>query len=130
MVVAVGKKNQLIFMGIVAKMFSSRMIILKITRQNTFVKRALLDENNDVITGKYAIESIGYFGDHLLWLGLSLNQFVQVFDFNTETGEFKELRQKRVKHQEKFPLKLIHLGEEFYYFGEYGKLMSLGLQLK
>ena len=110
------------------KNFCTRMIILKITQYALF-KTASIDQHAQEIGPTWAIDCFGYAGTHILWVGLAKNTktLVQVFDYDTETAEFKELKDKRVTHQERNPYKLDRLGDRVYYAGFKGKLMSLGL---
>ena len=76
---------------------------------------------------KLALECFRYLGRHIVWVGLSSNPngYVQVYHYNTDTDEFKELVHLSVRHMELNPTKLHLLKNKFYYTGEFGKVMSL-----
>ena len=125
--VAVCSKNQYFLVEIGSSYYTSRMIILKLSIQGTLYQRASIDLYNQWVGEKYALESLGYIGRHSLWVGLSKERdgFIQVYDFDTKTGELKELEEKRRGHGEECPFRLHCLGDEFYYIGYLGKLMKL-----
>ena len=76
-----------------------------------------------------SLRCLGYFGKNILWIGLSDNTIggLQVCDDDTEKQELKELKDKRVDHQEVEPQELHPLGNKFYYTGRDGRLMSVNL---
>ena len=106
----------------------SRMVVFSI-EDNKLVKKAVIDQYSQKIGSKYALEYYGYAGTHALWIGLSWNTDGQahLFDYDDESGEFKELEEKRVAHQERDPAKIVRLGNQFYYSGHGGKVMRLCL---
>ena len=106
----------------------SRMMILKVNG-DTLVKNAVLDQYNQKIGCKLASHSYGYLGRHILWVGLSMddNGVAQIYDYDTQSGEMKELVDKRVGHGEFDPVKINRLGDKFYYTGERGQVMSLSI---
>ena len=124
--IAVCGKSQYAFVEIGSYCLSSRMLILKINH-NSLVKMASIDQYNQKTCEKKATECFGYIGTHILWVGVSAceNWIAQVFDFDTKTGEFKELQKNRINHQELEPFKLHRLGDKFYYTGNLGKFMNL-----
>ena len=107
---------------------SSRMILFQVN-ENSFTQIACLDSYDQKIKRKIALESFGYAKDHILWVGLSddKNGIVQLYDFDTETGDLRELKEKRLSHQESYPLRLHHLNGKLYYSGQKGQLMCLSL---
>ena len=106
----------------------SRMIICEIN-EDRLTKKACIDQYNQDIGVKFALESCRFSGKHITWVGLSIldKGLIQVFDYDSETGEFRELKSKRMVHQERYPIRLQRLGTKFYYSGEYGKVMSLSV---
>ena len=76
-----------------------------------------------------ALESLGNVGRFIIWVGLSglENGVAQLYVYDTETGEFKELEGKRVSHRELYPAKIHLLGTRFYFTGWNGKVMRLKL---
>ena len=60
-------------------------------------------------------------------MGLSRNidGIVQVYEYNTEADDFRELRNQRVSHFEKYPTKLMRVGDEFFYTGTKGRVMRV-----
>ena len=110
------------------KNICSRMVVFKITG-DSLVKKAIIDQSHLQIAYKYALDCLGYAGKHILWLGLSKNKdgFVQVYDYDTESEGLRELQDKRVDHQEDWPAKLHRLDSDFYYNGDFGKVMKLSV---
>ena len=105
----------------------SRTILFEV-RDGILVNLASIDQHSQEIGCKWALECLGYFGVNVLWLGLSRNGPVQVYAYNIETGKLKELEDKGVSHEEKYPLRLHRLNDKFYYTGYNGRFMSLSLR--
>ena len=124
--IAVCNKTEQVLVEIKGGFLSSRMLIFKVSGDD-LVKITSVDLLREVIKYKYSLECIGRVGNHTLWVGLSrnLNGFVQLYDFNAETGELKEMEDKRVCHREFLVDQLIPLNGKFYYIGRYGRFMSL-----
>ena len=110
----------------------SRVLVFGIC-QNTqrITLKASIDQCSQKIGSKYALTCLGYAGCHLLWIGLSrsFNQIVQVYDFDTESEEFRELKERRIEHQEYDPFKVHRVGAQFFYTGKCGKFMRLRVTL-
>ena len=106
------------------------MMMLKVNN-NTLVKLHSVDQNSLNLGDKWALDCFGSFGRYILWVGLSMwgNGIAQVYEYNTDKGELRELQDKGVSHLEKNPNKLHRLGTKFYYTGYNGKLMSLSLDI-
>ena len=128
--IAVCKKNEYVCVeiGKNASCLSSRMVILKLT-DNAFTMTASVDLVSQKIRQKWAVECFDYADRRILWVGLSSDENgpIQFFIYDTKTGVFKELEDRRESHHETEPLKLHRLGDKFYYTGNKGKLMSLSL---
>ena len=125
--IAVCPKNEYVLIEIDCGLICSRMVILKLS-EGTFTKTASLNMYGKTTGSKYALESYDYVGSHILWVGLSVfRPQVYLFDFDTETGEFRELEDKRILHREKYSYKLHRLGNQFYYTGVWGKVYRLSL---
>ena len=127
--IAVCEKNRFVLLGLGQSSFpfiSSRMMIFQVYG-DTLVQAAVIDHLYQDIGSKYSIDCLRYVGTHLLWVGLAFgkNGPVQVYDYNTESGELKELEDKRISHQENMPFKLHRLNDKFYYTGLNGQVMSL-----
>ena len=110
----------------------SRMVLVKLEGTN-FVKKASTVVRSQKIGVKFALKCCGYSGSHILWLALTStlynqNGVIQIFDYNTVTGELKELEQKRIPHQEKSPHHIHRFGDHYYYTGTNAKLMKLSLK--
>ena len=131
--IAVCPKNELILIEVgqySCPCYCSRMMILKIA-ENDLIVKACLDHYSIQTAEKYALGNFGYVGRHLLWFGLSgeKNGAVQVYDYDSKTNEFKELRGKRESHLESAPCRLLRLGNKFYYTGNKGQLVSLSVTI-
>ena len=114
--------------------YSSKMVILKLS-EGTFVKGASSEHYGEQIGQKWAIEWLGYAKKHILWVGLSMETVkdkgvMHVYDYDIEKNELKEVREKRVSHQERDPYRLHRLGDKFYYTGMKGQFMSLSVSFQ
>ena len=72
---------------------SSRLIILKV-EGHRLVEIAALSLQNQGIGPQYAIESFGYSGRHILWVGISSmsgDASVHLYDFDTQTRTLRSL---------------------------------------
>ena len=106
---------------------SSRMIILEV-KGRSLVKLATLDERDMKIDFKYAFEFWRSLGNHKLWVGLSSKRgFVHLYDFETESGEFRELQEKRIRHQEDLSYAVERFGDKLYYIGRKSFLKVISL---
>ena len=106
----------------------TRMLFLKIEEDNLIIKSSI-DTYFDLVGQKLALDCYGYARNHLLWVGLSRLEggVAQVYDYDIERGELKELEEMRVVHQELDPAKIHKFQDEFYYTGSYGTIMKLSL---
>ena len=104
----------------------SRMVVLKFS-EDSLVKMATIDPYSQKLGEKLTLGCYGYVGTHVRWIGLSRNEngVAQVYDYDTESGEFQEFEDKRVSHQERSPVKMNKLEGKFYYTGWGGKVMRL-----
>ena len=127
--VAVCDKGRYIMVEIqtVMRWKCSRMMILEITTDNALVQREVLDVFDEGIPLKSLLDTFGYVGSHILWVSMSskADGIAQIFDFDTETSELRELVNKRFLHKEANPTKLHRLGRHFYFVGNSGKIKSL-----
>ena len=107
---------------------SSRMMVAKF-EDKKLTKMATLDNFKEKFGNILAFCSLGYFGKNLIWVGLSLekNGCAKIYCYDTERSELRELKEKRVEHQELYPYRLHKLGQAFYYTGYTGKLMRLSI---
>ena len=131
---AVCKKSQhfLVVVG-EAMLYSSRMIIFKISGKN-LVQEQILDLGglqNPIVC---AVESTGYFGSHILWIGVEKNYlgYIQVYDYSLEleTKSLRILEKKKIEHKEKQPIGISRFGDALYYTGWFGKVMKISLVLQ
>ena len=108
---------------------SSRLFVFEV-KGPLLTKLATLDEHASMLNPKYSLEFFRSVGEHLLWVGVSVNNgFVFVYDFDRESGELKELVEKRAVHQEECPWKIQRFANQFYYIGKKASLMRFGLTL-
>ena len=128
---SVCEKNQYVFveLGIMESfsiMRSSRIMIWKLSGDR-LTKQATVDQFVEGLKKTYVIHCFGYFGSHILWISpvSDINGVLQVFYFNIETREFKELKEKRHCHQVDYPAHLYRRDDKFYYIGNCGNFMSL-----
>ena len=128
--VAVCEKGQFTLVEIgrhESEFISSRMLVFKI-EEDKLVKKASLDQFYLKMGQKFALECYGHVGTHVLWVGLTGNEegAAQVYDYDSESQELKELVENRELHEEYDPVKLVRLEKnQFCYAGNRGKVMSL-----
>ena len=105
---------------------SSRMLLFRMNN-NQFTLKAFIDSLSQNIGRKYPLECYGYAGRNILWMGLSTdkNGVVQIYSYDIEREELKELEEKRISHQEDHPVKVHRVGDGFYYTGYVGKAMEV-----
>ena len=130
--VALCEKSEYVFVELgnhdLETTYSCRFLVLKMS-SNTFVKEAIIEQNQRP-GQKTLFEPFRYVGNHILCVGLSkIHGAAQLFDYDVETKEFKEIEQKRVSHRESWPLKLCRFGHTFYYTGKRAKLMCLNVKI-
>ena len=108
----------------------SSIAILKV-EGNFLVKKAEIELLSSKMRWCQCLECCGYSGSHVMWLGLTRGEsgFTQMYDYNMETNELKELLDKRMIHKEKTPLNIHRIGNDFYYCGRDGKLMKLRIKI-
>ena len=104
----------------------SRMMVLKLRGENLEI-RTTLDQFERGVADKLALECFGYVGSHILLVGVSKEAEgkAQVFDYDTLTEEFREVREKRILRTQSFPVKLERKGNHYYYTGSQGRIMRL-----
>ena len=129
--VAVCERNEYVLVEVrksVHPFLCSRMLVFKLNR-DSLVMTAGIDLFSQKIGFKCALESCGYGDGRALWVGLTRDDKgpIQLYGFDTRSGELDELVDKRVSHQEKYPRNLHYLKGKFYYTGSKGKVMSLRL---
>ena len=106
----------------------SRMLLFKFVDDN-LMNVASIDCLGKGLRSKLALECFGSVDTHILWVGLVKDEGgpAQLYDYDIQTGELKELEDRRVVHHEYYPYKLHLLGDKLYYIGYYGRLMTLGV---
>ena len=106
----------------------SPMKILQVN-SDSFVEKGIIDSSS-IQEGSTLgpLECYCYMGSHILWVWIAKKDgLVHVYDYNTETGDFMELEDKRVEHLGYEPKKMVRFGGKFYYPGENNVLMRLSL---
>ena len=109
----------------------SSIVVYKI-EGDSLVKKASLDVFYSTPGGeKHKIQPCGYAGKHALWVGLSreYNKTCQIYAFDTESNELRELVDKQVDHGQKNPQSLEVFGDQLYFTGESGKVNRLIVEL-
>ena len=109
---------------------SSRIAVLENKEQNLSI-RTILDRRALERGTMMSFDTFGYMGRHIIVIGLSKMKGgdVEVFDYDTATGQFRELRYAKACHKELNPPKFGRLANEFYYSGNYGQVMKLSIQI-
>ena len=109
----------------------SRMLILRYEGEK-FTITTSLDFSNQMLGYKLALGCFGYLGTRIIWVGLARGGVARggmahLYDFDTKTGELRELTDKRLNHIEQLVFKLHPLNGHFYYTGNCGQFMKLSL---
>ena len=95
---------------------SSRNLLFEI-RGDRLAQKALIDGRRDHVGVKNLFSCLGYFGDHVLWVGLLGTKSGRVYDYNVESEEFSELEDKRFNYKNFHPKKLCKFNGKFYFNG-------------
>ena len=129
--IAVCSKNKCVMLatkkvGIFSLPVSSRLFVFKLTGDK-IVQKACIDQFEQSLPTSLAQGCFGYFGSLILWFGLTSgdNGVVELFQYDTDSGEFLELEDKRVLHRANRPEKLDCFDGKYYYTGWNGQLMRL-----
>ena len=109
---------------------ASKTILLSFS-EDVFTMKALIDHSNlnwGVVSG---LQSIGCIDSHSVWVGLSFSQCgsVEVFDYDTQTEELTQLREKRADFGGQSLSHLHPFENEFYFLHTDRKLMCLGVSV-
>ena len=131
--IAVCDRNEFVFVEIgqrEAPKFCSRMLVFRV-HGDRLIFRTSIDQLDQKLGEKLAFDCYGYVGSHVLLIGLTKNssKVIQVFDFDSLTGEFRELVDKRIENQETVCVKITKVGNQFIYSGGKAKLMMLSLMI-
>ena len=127
--VAVCSRNELILVGA-----GERIVVFKLEGNQLIEQtRVMVDQSDD--DGKDGsiddMECFGYFGNHVLWVGIDHEYFgfVHLYDYDLRTKQLKELAEKKVESGELYPHNLVRLGDKFYYTGQDGCVMEVSITL-
>ena len=92
-------------------------------------KIASVSYENESIIDIVVTQCYGYFGDHLLFMALSGGGrgVGLLFDFNTKTGQFREVEEARCLNGEQDVETVHYIGGGVYYTGKLGKVIKIGL---
>ena len=140
---AVCPKGEYLFVGLgdeAKPQNGSRLVISKLIGDSLIISSSI-NQFGQCIQFHSAFECFGNVGKHIILVGLIQNDdeyedeyededkdgFAVVYDFDTGTEEFRELQEKRVNHEEVYPVKIDRVGDKLYYTGFLGQLMSLSL---
>ena len=109
----------------------SRMLIFEIVK-NELIQKSVLDPSPETIGQKDALKCIGFFGKTILWVGLSWREgrVLQVYEYEIFENRLRELEDFRQCHQEDSPVKMVRLGNQFFYTGYLGKVMKIDFRVK
>ena len=127
--IAICDKNQHVLVEMSEQAgFCSRMLVFQI-KGNLLVLKANVDLIMSLRGYKSALACAGYFDKYILWVGLTSykSNIAQLYCYELESNELKELEKKRVYHLENWPYRLEKLGGDFYYCGGNGKVLQLSL---
>ena len=107
---------------------SSRIIILEV-KDRSLVKIAEFDEPKHDLKVKMAVQYVRRVEKNIFWVVASPLSWskIYLYDFDVETKELRELEEKRIPHQENNVWKIHRLGDNLYYTGYYGSIMSMRL---
>ena len=115
--------------GEMSKYVCSRLVLLEL-RGDSLVTKSSFDQHTERIGSNFGLHCLEYVGQHALWVGISAkNGVVQIFDYDTETGEFRCLRDKMVAGKEVLPVMLNQVNGKFFYTGTEGRVMRLSIKI-
>ena len=130
--VAVCDKNKYILADVFAysTFKCSRTMLFELNNKNrSLVRLATLDQNGLELDIKFALSYWRAVGKHLIWVGLSRKKgHAHLYDFDTESGELRELVQMRVRHEVYEPWSVHVFGNDCYYIGEELRIMRMTLR--
>ena len=101
---------------------SSRMFIFEVNG-SSLVKTERLDQYTKRIRSIWALESFGYAGTQAIWIGLLKDGWAQLYSYDSERKELRELQHKKVLHKEYCPNKPHRLDGKFLFTGDRRMLM-------
>ena len=108
---------------------SSRILIFRV-KDRALVQLATLDERDENLRNKRHLRFWRRVGGHLLWFGFSsTDEYLILYHFDPESGELRELVEKRTKSRAYMCLEAYRTGERFYYIGRQAQLMKLALSI-
>ena len=109
---------------------TSRIVLFQLTESN-LVKLASVDHGGESIPEILALEPFERVKGNIHWVGLTrkFDGKALIYDYDLKSGSFEELKDNRLNHLEYEPFHLHRQGDEFYYTGSLGHLMSLTVTL-
>ena len=118
-----------LYRGEITNYQCSRFLLIKISENSLVIDRSI-DSLKSGVRFCFASECFGYVGSHLIWVGLSYKESqLQILDFDTVTGEFRNLDDKKIAHGESLPLKLQRFENDYYYTGNSARVMRLSFKI-
>ena len=109
----------------ITKPVMSRYMVFEINHSGLIV-RACLDCYHQEIGRVHGLGFFDYIGDRALFVGLGSDQGkVHILEYNTRSGQLKELEQYRVSCCEHDPVHILKFGNKFYYTGRNSNLVKL-----
>ena len=110
-----------------AATFESSRIMVFAANDHSLVNVATIDEQDSYHREISAFGFLKYYGTHALWAGLSID-CIRLFDFDTESFEFRELVEKRICNERDMSVfKSQTIGNKFYFTGSFGKIKAINL---
>ena len=109
---------------------TSRMVVFQVV-EDRLVKKSTLFANETWIRSKHALGCFGLMKNHIVWVAVAggPHGVVQIFDYNLQSESLSELKEMRMIWQkQKNPVKLVRFGDQLYYTGEKGVLMSISFK--
>ena len=131
--VTVCSKNRYMFVKVVNQAYKvcSRLAVIGLVG-TSFVILAFLDEYDNLFRGLTALNFLGYFGEHVLWVGLAqtgYDQVVQIYDYVVCERKLRELKGKRRRVKESNAMKMSKIDDHLYFADGSRKVMRLSLQI-
>ena len=113
---AVSDHNDFVLLAIKCRWVECDRVMIFEIRRNKFVLKATL--KNKGIQDIRNLSCCGYYGNHILWVGFESGARIEraiIYDFDTETKELRELREKRTQIQARAVKGVHRFGNDFYY---------------
>ena len=121
-------RGRYLLVNLVERLSSHSRVLLLEVKGHSLVQLAVVDESPQDYNFKINFEFYQGSGSSMLWVGFGSTS-AHIYEADIESGELRELVEKRRNHKESHPLKIERIGEQFYYTGRKHTIMRLTLKI-